>query len=63
VHNWLVLSRSAKAGRERAGRVLGTARAQFKEAFPMKKIDLASVPAETDCNYPYPFNLPCSRQS
>jgi len=21
----------------------------------MKKIDFASVPAETDCNYPYPF--------
>ena len=29
----------------------------------MKKIDLASVPAETGCNYPYPFNLPCSLQS
>jgi uncharacterized cupin superfamily protein len=29
----------------------------------MKKIDVASVPAETDCNYPYPFNLPCSLQS
>jgi uncharacterized cupin superfamily protein len=29
----------------------------------MKKIDLASVPAETECNCPYPFNLPCSLQS
>jgi uncharacterized cupin superfamily protein len=29
----------------------------------MKKIDLAWVPAETDCNYPYPFDLPCSLQS
>jgi len=29
----------------------------------MKKIDLASVPAETGSNYPYPFNVPCSLQS
>jgi uncharacterized cupin superfamily protein len=29
----------------------------------MKKIDRASVPAETDCNYPYPFDVPCSLQS
>jgi uncharacterized cupin superfamily protein len=29
----------------------------------MKKIDLASVPAVTGSNYPYPFNLPCSAQS
>jgi len=29
----------------------------------MKKIDLASVPAETGSNYPDPFNLPCSLQS
>jgi uncharacterized cupin superfamily protein len=29
----------------------------------MKKIDLASVRAETGTNYPYPFNLPCSLQS
>src|SRR5580698_6635341 len=29
----------------------------------MKKIDIASVPGETESNYPYPFNLPCSLQS
>jgi len=29
----------------------------------MKKIAVASIPAETDCNYPYPFDLPCSLQS
>ena len=29
----------------------------------MKKIDFASVPAESGCNYPSPFNLPCSLQS
>ena len=29
----------------------------------MNKIDLASVPAVTGSNYPYPFNLPCSAQS
>jgi len=26
----------------------------------MKKIDLFAVPAETDCNYPPPFDAPCS---
>jgi uncharacterized cupin superfamily protein len=29
----------------------------------MKKMDLASIPVETGSNYPYPFNLPCSKQS
>jgi uncharacterized cupin superfamily protein len=29
----------------------------------MKKIDLASVPAETGCSYPYPFDLPCRQHS
>jgi len=29
----------------------------------MKKIDLAAVPAETDCNYPAPFDEPCGLQA
>jgi len=28
-----------------------------------KKIDLSAVPAETDCNYPAPFDVPCSLQA
>src|SRR5262249_51396413 len=30
---------------------------------PMKKIDLAVVPALTGCNYPPPFDAPCNAQS
>jgi hypothetical protein len=29
----------------------------------MKKIVLNSVPVETECNYPTPFDEPCSLQS
>jgi uncharacterized cupin superfamily protein len=29
----------------------------------MKKIDLSSVPEETSCNYPHPFDASCSGQS
>jgi uncharacterized cupin superfamily protein len=29
----------------------------------MKKMDLASIAAQSGSNYPYPFNLPCSAQS
>jgi uncharacterized cupin superfamily protein len=29
----------------------------------MKKLDISAVPAQTGCNYPAPFDLPCNAQS
>ena len=29
----------------------------------MKKLDISTVPVQTGCNYPAPFDLPCSAQS